>query len=81
MPTYEASRARLAVLTRWRKPGHPDIANADRDVRAAFIARMIRKYTDPDAPFTTEQRDALCALIRNPETTAMRRAGKIPAAQ
>ena len=62
--SWQAERARVASLTRSRKPDDPDLVAARRDLRAERLALYIRKAVDAAPPLTDEQRDRLAGLLR-----------------
>jgi hypothetical protein len=64
---WRTPRARKAALTRSRRPDDPDLVDADRDLRAAQLARHIQRVVDGAPPLTEEQVDRLTALFRTPD--------------
>ena len=57
-------KAKVAALSRDRRPDDPDLLSARRNLRAACLAGYISKTVDAAPPLTIEQRDRLAALLR-----------------
>jgi hypothetical protein len=62
--SWTHERARVASLTRSRKPDDPDLVDARRKLRAERLAAQITKAVDAAPPLTAEQRDRLALLLR-----------------
>lgn len=60
-------RARLAALSRGRRPDDPEVTSARRDLETERLADHIRRVVDAAPPLTAEQRDRLAFLIRGGE--------------
>jgi len=63
-PTWERERAVLGRGTRDHGAGHPLVAEARRDFRAARLAAYVEKVVDAAPPLTFAQRDKLALLLR-----------------
>lgn len=59
-------RARVAVLTRHRGTGHPDIIDAERDLKTARLAAAIKREVDSAPPLNAEQIEQLRGLLPAP---------------
>lgn len=62
--TPSSERARVAILTRKRPAGHPDIEEARRRLAEANISQYVERVVAKAPPLTTEQRDRIAALLR-----------------
>ena len=60
------AHARYAALKRWRKPGHPELAAAAKDLEAAKLADHIQKVVDGWPELTPEQKARIAILLRPP---------------
>lgn len=70
MSTWTHERARIASLTRSRKPDDPDLLDARRKLREARLADYITRTVDAAPALTADQRDRLAALLRGGGTDA-----------
>jgi len=61
--SWQAERARVASLTRSRKPDDPALVEARRNLRAERTADYIRKVLAEAPPLTDEQRARLAELL------------------
>ena len=73
MSSYTQARARVAALSRDRKPDDPefqaaklDLEVATRDLRAANAEKSLRDLVDSAPPLTDDQRAKLTALLSDP---------------
>lgn len=57
-------RARIASLTRSRKPDDPELVAARRDFKTARLEDYIAQTVDSWPPLTAEQRDRLALLLK-----------------
>lgn len=57
-------RAKIAGLSRDRKPDDPQLVEARRNLRAEMLAEHVRKVVDQAPPLSTEQRHRIAALLR-----------------
>lgn len=64
MSTWTAERARVAGLSRDRKPDDPDLIEARRNLKAERLADYITRTVDAAPPLSEEQRRRLAALLR-----------------
>jgi hypothetical protein len=62
--SWTHERARIASLTRSRKPDDPDLLEARRNLRAERLADHIAKVVDQAPPLSAAQRDRLALLLR-----------------
>lgn len=62
--TWTHHRARVAALSRDRRPDDPDLVDARRDLRAERLADQIRKTVDAAPPLSRDQLDRLAVLLR-----------------
>ncbi|TSD95048.1 hypothetical protein FOS14_18820 [Skermania sp. ID1734] len=63
-PAVRHERARVAALTRDRKPDDPELLEARRNLRAETLAEYVRRVVDAAPPLTPEQRDKIAGLLR-----------------
>jgi hypothetical protein len=59
-------RARVAALSRHRKPDDPALGDARRDLAAKRLTEFVRRVVAAAPPLTPEQRDIIAALLRTP---------------
>lgn len=59
-------RARVAALTRHRKPDDPALSAARRDLAAERLSEFVQRVVATAPPLTTQQRDTITALLRTP---------------
>ena len=64
MSSWTQERARVASLSRSRKPDDPDLVKARRDLKAARLEDYIKKTVDAAPALSPEQRDRLAVLLR-----------------
>jgi len=64
MSTWTHERARIASLSRSRKPDDPDLLDARRNLRTERLADYIVRTVDAAPPLTPKQRDRLALLLR-----------------
>lgn len=62
--SWTNERARVASLSRSRKPDDPSLLEARRNLRAARAEDYVRKLVDSAPPLTDEQRARLAALLQ-----------------
>ncbi len=62
--SWTHDRARVASLTRSRRPDDPDLIAARRDLKASRLADYITNVVDTAPPLTADQRDRLAVLLR-----------------
>lgn len=62
--SWTAERARVASLSRSRRPDDPDLIDARRNLRAERLAAYIKRVVDDAPPLSAEQRDRLALLLR-----------------
>lgn len=62
-PAIANARARIASLSRSRRPDDPDLINARRDLSAAKLEQYFARITAAAPPLTTAQKARLAALI------------------
>jgi hypothetical protein len=62
---WTSHRARVASLTRSRRPDDPDLIDARRDLAAERLADHVRRVVDTAPPLTDEQRNRIAALLRD----------------
>lgn len=67
--SWTHDRARVAALSRDRKPDDPDLLAAKRDLRASLSAARAEEYISrlvaEAPPLTDDQRSRIAALLRN----------------
>lgn len=64
MSSWTAERARVAGLSRDRKPTDPLLINARRDLRAARLEDYVSRVVSEAPPLTAEQLDRVAVLLR-----------------
>lgn len=64
MSTWTSERAKLASLSRSRKPDDPDLTEARRNLRALRLEEHVREILAKAPPLTDEQRDRIAGLLR-----------------
>ncbi len=64
MSRFTHERARVASLTRSRKPDDPELVDARRNMRTERLAEYIKRTVDAAPPLTEDQRDRLALLLR-----------------
>jgi hypothetical protein len=57
-------RARVASLTRSRRPDDPELVAARQSLKAERLADYIKRTVDAAPPLTPEQRDRLALLLK-----------------
>jgi hypothetical protein len=57
------ARNRKGGLSRMLGPGHPDVAQADQELREIALAEHIRRVVDAAPPLSMEQRSRLALLL------------------
>jgi hypothetical protein len=62
--SFAHQRARVASLTRSRKPDDPELVDARRNMRTERLADYIKRTVDAAPPLTRAQRDRLALLLR-----------------
>jgi len=62
-PSYQALRARMAVLARYRDPDDPERIEASRDVYEARLERAIRRALADRPALTPDRRARLAVLL------------------
>lgn len=62
-PTVARERARIASLSRSRKPDDPDLVEARRNLRAASLESHISRVLADAPPLTVDQRRHLAGLF------------------
>ena len=60
---YRHSRARFAVLTRYRDPGDPELIDAHRRMREAALIAAIGRALDNSLPLTAELQARITAML------------------
>jgi hypothetical protein len=63
--TWTHDRARVAALSRDRKPNDPDLLAAKRDLAESRAEEYIKKVVAQAPALTEDQRSRLAALLRN----------------
>lgn len=61
--SWTTERARVAALSRSRKPDDPDLTTARRELALARLEDHIRQVVDQAPPLTDEQRSRIASLI------------------
>ncbi len=61
---WTTERARVASLTRSRKPDDPDLLEARRSLKAARTEDYIARVVATAPPLTAEQADRIATLLR-----------------
>lgn len=64
IPDTMPARAKVAALSRSRKPSDPEVIAARQDLAAANIAAAIDRALATAPPLTDEQAEALAARLR-----------------
>ncbi len=64
MSSFTHERARVASLTRSRKPDDAELVDARRNMRTERLAEYIKRTVDAAPPLTEDQRDRLALLLR-----------------
>jgi hypothetical protein len=62
--SWTHERARVASLTRSRRPDDPELVEARTSLRALKLEEHVRKAIDAAPPLTDEQRTRIAALLR-----------------
>lgn len=62
--SWTAERARVASLSKSRKPDDPQLVDARRDLRAARLEAYVAEVVAAAPPLTADQRDRIAALLR-----------------
>jgi hypothetical protein len=57
-------RARVAALSRDRRPDDPDLLDARRDLHAERLAERVAQVVAELPPLTVEQRERIATLLR-----------------
>jgi hypothetical protein len=65
--SWTHDRARVAALSRDRKPTDPDLLAAKRDLRASRAEEYIERIVNQAPPLTADQRSRIAALLRGGE--------------
>lgn len=63
MSTWTHERARIASLSRSRKPDDPELIEARRNLRAVRLAEHVTKALAAAPPLTDEQRQSIARLL------------------
>lgn len=63
MSTWTHERARIASLSRSRKPDDPELIEARRNLRAFRLADHVAKALEGAPPLTDEQRQSIARLL------------------
>lgn len=63
-PSWQHHRARIAALSRDRRPDDPEIAAARIELKAARLAEHVQRVVDAAPPLTEHQLDRIGALLR-----------------
>lgn len=61
--SWTTERARVASLTRSRKPDDPDLIEARRNLRALRLVEHVQKALADAPPLTNEQRETVARLL------------------
>lgn len=61
--SWTEHRARVASLSRSRKPDDPDLLEARRNLRAARLADYVARTVAEAPPLTAEQRERVALLL------------------
>lgn len=61
--SWTTERARVASLTRSRRPDDPDLVKARQNLRVERLAAHIAQVVDEAPPLTTDQRARIAALL------------------
>jgi hypothetical protein len=67
---WTTERARLAALHRYRKPDDPAVVRATRDLAVERLIEQARRVVAAKPPLTSEQCDAIAAVLRNADDGA-----------
>ncbi len=70
MSTWTQERARVASLTRSRKPDDPELVTARRNLKTERLADYITRTVDAAPPLSAAQRDRLALLLRGGDRVA-----------
>lgn len=62
--SWTSERARIASLSRSRKPDDPELETARRNLRAAKLEEYVQRVVDAAPPLTPEQIDRVSVLLR-----------------
>jgi len=62
--TWTHHRARIASLSRSRRPDDPDLVEARRDLAAERLASHVARVVAEAPPLTEQQRDRVAAILR-----------------
>ena len=62
--SWTHDRARVAALSRDRKPTDPDLLAAKRDLRASRAEQYITRIVAEAPPLTEDQRSRIAALLQ-----------------
>lgn len=62
--SWTTERARVASLSRSRKPDDPDLINARLNLRAERLADYVTKVVAEAPPLTPEQRHRITAILQ-----------------
>lgn len=62
--SWTQERARVASLSRSRRPDDPDLLEARRALRAARLEDHVAKVLDEAPPLTPEQRSRIASLLQ-----------------
>jgi hypothetical protein len=63
--SWTHDRARVAALSRDRKPTDPDLLAAKRDLRASRAEDYIKRIVDQAPPLSDSQKARLAALLQS----------------
>jgi hypothetical protein len=63
--SWTHDRARVAALSRDRKPTDPDLLAAKRDLRASRAEEYIKRVVDQAPPLSDSQKARLAALLQS----------------
>lgn len=61
--SWTHERAKIAALSRSRKPDDPELVAARRNLAAELRVEHIRKLVDAAPPLTNEQRGRIAAIL------------------
>jgi hypothetical protein len=62
--SWAHERARVASLTRSRKPSDPELVEARLNLRYEMLAAHVKRAVDAAPPLSVEQRSRIAALLR-----------------
>ncbi|MFD1210981.1 hypothetical protein ACFQ36_02860 [Arthrobacter sp. GCM10027362] len=71
MSVRTTERARVAALTRSRRPDDPELVAARQKLKAASLEDHVRDVVENWPPLTPEQLDKIAALLRAPKGGAV----------